>query len=397
MTKRLSTLPLLSILGLLLAAPPASAAQDDGVGTTAPPPIPWTTTTAADGGKDWGMNASMAMTMTWCSGNGFAWPCTRISIAHHNKTNGDLMYSTSIDGGQSFTTTTVDFGPDGDIVGTHASLIFQGTTPFISYHNATDGKLKLARKVTSGTGNCGTDNGWQCKTLDLGGLHSSIGIKSNGQVQIAHAKSGGGVKLTRLDPPYTDAIFETVSNMNAKSVRLAVDDINQVHVAWSNGNCIYYTYAFFEELETVECSPNNPTFDAGRISMVVSSSERPHMAYMLNTASGGYRIRHAFKVDYQTWAYEHVSYVSSPQPGTSIVLDQDDLDTAAISWGSPSSTGVPRLVVAHPGQFIGWDGALAAQPGGSFSSLGWYGGKLVVAHYDDTGAAGGDLRFTKHD
>jgi hypothetical protein len=27
----------------------------------------------------------------------------------------------------------------------------------------------------------------------------------------------------------------------------------------------------------------------------------------------------------------------------------------------------------------------------------WYNGKVAVAHHDDTGAAGGDLRFTRHD
>jgi hypothetical protein len=387
--------PLLALL-CLLPARPSPAATDPGGGTTAPPPIPWSSISVPDGTEDRGMYPSLVTTTVWCSGGGTSWPCTRIAIAYHNKTDGDLMYSTSIDGGVTFTTTTVDAGPGGDIVGTHTSLTFQGTIPFISYHNATDGKLKLARKVTTGTGNCGTDNAWQCKTLDSGGLNSSIGIKSNGQVQIAHSKSGGGVKLTRLDPPYTDSTVETIANVNAKSVKLAVDDINQVHVAWSNGLCVYYTYAFFEDIETVECSPSNPTYDAGRISMVVNSSERPHMAYMLNSASGGYRLRHAFKVDYQTWAYEHVSFVSSPLPGTSIILDQDDLLTAAISWGYPSN-GVPRLVVAFPAPLYGWDGGLADYTGGSFSSLGRLGSKLIVAHYNDNGAGGGDLRFTKHD
>jgi hypothetical protein len=396
MTIRPSSLLVLPVLLILAARPSLAAPGDGGGGTTAPPPIPWSSTVVPDGSEDWGMHASLAYTMAWCSGGGFSWPCTRISIAHQNKTNGHLMYSTSTDGGQTFTTTTVDDGPNGDIVGAHVSLTFQGTTPFISYQNVTLGKVKLARKVTTGSGNCGTADGWQCKTLDLGGLYSSIGLKSNGQVQIAHFKSGSGVKLTRLDPPYTDSTSEIVNNVYAKSVKLAVDEINQVHVAWSTGLCVYYTYAFFEEIETVECSPENATFDAGRISLAVNTSERPHMAYMLNTSSGGYRIRHARKVDYQTWSREHVSFVSSPQPGTSIVLDLDDNQTAAISWGAPSS-GVPRLVVARPGQFLGWDGAVADQPGGSYSSMGWHGGKLVVAHYNDTGAGGGDLRFTKHD
>jgi hypothetical protein len=394
-TSTLLALPLL-LLFTPTPAPSLAAPGTGGIGGAGPPPPgPWPSSAVADSGKDWGAYASMATTMSYCSSGGAFYPCTRLGIAFFNKTNGDLMFTSSTDGGQNFTTSTVDTGPNGDIVGAHASLAFHGVTPFISYQDSTTGLLRLAHKVTDGTGNCGTNNGWQCKSLGSSGLFSSIGITSSGQVVIGHARSGGGVKVERLDPPYTSFATTNVSSASAKSVALVVDDINQAHVAWSNGLCVYYSYGFFEATETVECSPSNPTYDAGRISMAVNTSERPHLAYVLNTASGGYSVRHSFKVDYQTWAHEHVSFVVNPQPGTSILLDQDDIDTAAIGWGTPVN-GIPSLVVASPGAIYGWS-AYKADQGGSYSTMAWYAGKVVAAHYDDNGAGGGDLRFSKNE
>jgi hypothetical protein len=98
--------------------------------------------------------------------------------------------------------------------------------------------------------------------------------------------------------------------------------------------------------------------------------------------------------DYQTWVVEFVELVSSPQTGTSLALDTDNDQTAAISWGSSSASQGPRLVVAGPGQFFGWDGVAVDGPGGAFGAMKWIGGKLAVAHQDPISK---DLRFTKHD
>jgi hypothetical protein len=68
----------------------------------------------------------------------------------------------------------------GDDRGQYASMAIDpgSGTIYISYYNASDGDLRVAKTVTSG-GNCGPNNTWSCETVDRGGdvgQYSSIAV-----------------------------------------------------------------------------------------------------------------------------------------------------------------------------------------------------------------------------
>ncbi len=397
MRTRLLDAPLALVLALCLAPAAVHAAPDPGPGPTPgptpgpQPPSPWPSVSLADNNRDYGMYASAAVGRYWCLSGGLLRLCSVIGIAHHDKTGGRLMYSSSTDGGATFSTVVVEQNEDGNIVGTHASLAFYGAMPVISYRDDTLGRLKFARRVGNGNGDCGTNEAWDCDSLGSGGLYSSLVVDGDGVAHIAH-RGTNGLKLTESPAPFDDFESRDVSSHSVRAVKLVLDDLDRLHLAWATTTCVYYTYAFFEDIETVECSPANSSNDAGRISMDINMSEYPHLVYTLNTASGGYRVRYAYKTDYQTWAYSSVSLVTTPSPGTSLLLDTDDHDAQYIGWGTPSS-GVRRLVLGYRAPIFGWDGFAADLTGGSFSNLlRLPNGKVLAVHYDP---AAGDLRITR--
>lgn len=51
--------------------------------------------------------------------------------------------------------------------GAYASLAIdpRDGIPFVSYHDATQGELRLASPVSAGNGNCGPGNSWWCRTV----------------------------------------------------------------------------------------------------------------------------------------------------------------------------------------------------------------------------------------
>ena len=81
-------------------------------------------------------------------------------------------------------------------VGSHVSVAIDDSgTTYISYYDATNKDLKMAKHVGSG-GNCGPNNDWSCKTIDSGedvGKYSSIAIDpASGEVRIAYHDATNG-------------------------------------------------------------------------------------------------------------------------------------------------------------------------------------------------------------
>jgi hypothetical protein len=69
----------------------------------------------------------------------------------------------------------------GSYVGSHLAIAHHPVTgkAYISYYDGVNTALKLAYQVTPGTGNCGTENNWQCDFIDTAynvGQYSSIDI-----------------------------------------------------------------------------------------------------------------------------------------------------------------------------------------------------------------------------
>jgi hypothetical protein len=76
---------------------------------------------------------------------------------------------------------TIDAVDTASDFGAYASVAIDSRydTLYISYYDATNGDLRLASPVAPGTGNCGPENGWWCRTVystDDVGQYSSIDI-----------------------------------------------------------------------------------------------------------------------------------------------------------------------------------------------------------------------------
>jgi hypothetical protein len=388
-TSKLLPFALAALAATLVPSGPAPRAADGGGTPISPaPPVPWHSIDASGGINDDGSYASLAYRRIFC---GLYQTCPRTYISHQRKNVG-LALSTSSDLGDSFSTQIIDDG-DGDQVGAYTDIA-AGTLSgvFISYQNQTLIKAKFAHYVGSG-GNCGA-GAWKCQHVANGGKFSSITVDNDERVSIVHV--GNGLRHSWADPPYTSFTTEDVTGGTITSADSAVDTLDQLHVVYTSGQCLKYKYWFgsgWSDTETVFCAPENPTGDTGRVSVAVNYSSRPHVAFITNTASGSYELKHAYKTDYYNWAVEHVTFLSGPQAGTSIVLDTDNIDTAAISYGTNTSSGY-KLVLVYPNNLYGWDGVAIDNPGGAYSSMRRIADKLSIAHYDPVGH---DLRFSEHD
>lgn len=210
---------------------------------------------------------------------------------------------------------TVDAAPG---VGLYVSVAIDslGAT-YISYHDATNEALKMAKYVGSG-GNCGTDSHWSCETVDdssgLVGLNSSIAIDpATNLPAIAYwdATPPKHLKLATATNSGWDIV--TIDSGPGRFASLQVDATGAAHIA-------YYRYgAQFQELDYARyvgggagnCGENDfqcetivssdggvgqyPTLD-------LAASGQPHIAYYDRTKNA---LMYAFR-DGSSWTKQAV-------------------------------------------------------------------------------------------
>jgi hypothetical protein len=410
-----ATLILTSVLALALVVERTAAAPwDFDDSAPLPTPSPWPASASVTATTDNGLYAAAAFNSMPCGGDGI--PCSKLQIAHQMRPQNRLGMIVSTDKGATFGAPFVIDDGDGEAVGAYASIAtgIWGYPTVISYQNADQTKLKIAHTsgVFNNSGNCGGGK-WQCETLGIGGLHSAIALEGDGTVDIVHV-NGQNLRLRRGSPPYRPADFPASQSFivpdggagTITSASVAADSIGQVHIAFTDFTCVYYTYlqlTTFGPVEKINCAPSNATLPlrAGGVEIKVSNGRLPRISYILNSSTG-YRVKYAYKaVDYdnenytEKWIVRSVSpnYTTLPQPGTSLVIDFDTGVAKAISWGSVSGS-TRRLMVALPSFGLdSWDsGAIADATGGAYSSMVFIGGKPAVAHYDTNL---GNLRFSK--
>jgi hypothetical protein len=386
-------------LVLLLAMQIPLAPGDGDPGSTPPPqPAGWRARALTPRNFDQGHYASMNVARYRCGMP--PQPCTRLDIVHQNKWEPGIYHVSSADGGESFHESLVASGS----VGAYASVAADSLgRPVVSYYHPAN-RLWIARPGR-GAEVCGPNSsGWVCQPVGYdGGTLSSITNDLAGHVYAVYRRSTSPSGFYIWDDNPDTSIDRPVASGSAADI--AVDEIGRVHLAWISGPCLDYQYwspSAWSEKETVDCAPSGiPATHPGRVSIKVDRSWHPHIAYTVPLADGGHRVKHAYKTDAYTWVRQYVATAPatafgqpSLQPGISILLDRDNADTAAISFGLHTSDG-SRLMVAFPAHpLLPWRSGVADLRGGAYSSLGWVGHRLAAAHQDQ---AWTQLRFTKQE
>jgi hypothetical protein len=203
-----------------------------------------------------------------------------VHISYHDETNTALKYARW--NGSSWISTTVDNNAN---VGTYSSLALRGTSPRISYHNATSNTLRYA-VYQAGPGT------WSVSDLtgfDGGGNSTSMAIDSSGYEHISHFQSDGEVRYIYQDlAGWHDGLVEAGCGEFVPTA-LALDGDDRPHIAYVHGDGTL-RYATFDgvgwEIEIVDDSG-----EAGgdAISLALDGQGYPHITY-----SGATGLHHAW-------------------------------------------------------------------------------------------------------
>ena len=187
---------------------------------------------------------------------------------------------------------TVD--SDSDLgVGSHVSVAIDpaGTT-YISYYDATNKDLKMAKHVGSG-GNCGPDNDWSCETVDDSsndvGKYSSIAIDptTNLPVIAYWNKTPDYLRLATAQNNGWDIV--TIDGGPGRYASLKIDSTGAAHIAYHRYGVLYkLNYARHVSGGAGNCGGNDyqcDTIDAdvgivGQYpSLALSGADQPRIAY----------------------------------------------------------------------------------------------------------------------
>ncbi len=401
---------ILGACGLALAAAPRVSAAPPGGGTTQPPPPPWSVVhdTTYFGDNDYGRFSAVATGALPCSIFVNS-PCEVIGVATTNF--GDERYVESKDGGTTWVTENFLFA--GAPV-SHLDIVIHAGNPFIALRNEATDRMWLAWKGGPFEGSVTCDGavspGWSCTKIVgvSGGYYSSIAINDSGIVYIAHMRTNGAIQFVRVDPPYNT--FSIVAEIGCatspcssedlpRSIRLVIDDISRIHLAWATGTKLKYAYAdpsFASDIgdldEVVETYPLGGP-DDGQVGLVVDEFELPHIAYTARSSSGQTIVRHVRKTDYRTgaWVGELVSTLLGgveeedgvgPLNRVDLVLTSSRQDTAAITFGRSGTGGPPgSFVISRPSTSrSGWSTS-GIDGGGEFGGIvRLQSGKFLVVH-----------------
>jgi len=176
----------------------------------------------------------------------------------------------------------VDSGPR---VGSHVSLAIDDSgTTYISYYDAVNEDLKMAKSVNSG-GNCGPDSDWSCEIVESSGnvgRYSSIAIDPTTNLPVIAYLAGNDLKLATAWGDTWDII---VVDGNQGYTSLKIDSTGAAHIAYyyqgnleyakrvgSGGNCGGNNY----ECYTIDdCSAGSCAYP----SLALDGSGQPRIAY----------------------------------------------------------------------------------------------------------------------
>lgn len=226
-------------------------------------------------------------------------------------------------------------------VGRNASLALRSTDhgAIISYYDATNRTLKLAKQIFSAPG----VYTWQISILDTGADGcTSIDLKSDNLPAIAYQKNSNlyfkeytcsGTTCTWSAAQRIDSAPDT-----GEECGLAFDSNNRPHIAYSDESNNDLKYAFYNgtawTLTTVDSS-----YQSG-LSLAVDSSNHPHIAY----SGSGFKLYYAF-LNHSTWEITKVDDTSTLQ--TSISLYQNRYDSPHIAYNTADGSKYAHLDEAN--------------------------------------------------
>ncbi len=175
-------------------------------------------------------------------------------------------------------------------VGSHVSVAIDDSgTTYISYYDVTNTALKMAKHVGSG-GNCGTDNAWECETVDgdvIGdvGKYSSIAIDPTTNLP---AIAYWGVSFYLASGGSGNWNILTIDSGYGDYASLKFDSSGAAHIAYRRYNSTgYLRYATRVGGGAGNCGGNNyqcDTIDSGSgvghyPSLALDGSGQPRIAY----------------------------------------------------------------------------------------------------------------------
>ena len=263
-----------------------------------------------------------------------------------------------------------------DNMGQYVSIAHDPTTSraFISYYDAINQDLRMAYQVPAGSGNCGTNNAWQCVTVD-----------SDGDVG----------KYSSIDVVYVQKPYPEISYTH---IGISYYDETNDALKYASG---YYYLTLSWTIYEVEDAGGSSAY--GRYSSIkFTSDHRPHIAYhysvTVTPSFGG--VKYASYIgdgtgncgDGNNWYCNLVDGMSyHPEYGTHISLDLDYADKPHIAYYDPSEGD---LIHAN---FVGIVNDTCMNPGWYCEMVAGLGdvGKFVSMHAPDN--ATDPYRFVYYD
>jgi hypothetical protein len=194
-----------------------------------------------------------------------------VYVSYYDVTNGDLKFAKSVNGGSSFTTVTVDTSSND--VGQYSSISATSTNGniIISYYDATNGDLRIARSIDQGTT-------WSINIVD-----STGDVGKYGSLDMVHSQAtttiylsyyddtNGDLKLAKVTqfmyPAFTVGTVDSTGDVGQYSSIAAVNDTTA-----DNGQTVYISYynATSNDLKLAASTNSGSSFS---LSTAVSSGD----------------------------------------------------------------------------------------------------------------------------
>jgi hypothetical protein len=260
---------------------------------------------------------------------------------------------------------TVDSTND---VGQYVSVALdpENGTIYISYYDATYGDLRMAKSVGSG-GNCGPDNAWLCETVDsVGdvGKYSSIAVDPTDNYPIIsyHDATNGALKLAIGSG--VGWIFKTIDDPLIGSTglftSLKLDSTGKTHIAYYLSNIPGVDSLWYGKYVgggTGNCGGGDYQCDlvdsgdrVGKYaSLALDSSDNPRVAYY---DGGNDALMYAYQNGF--WTIREILPTTSGQYA-SLYVDVDNGDLAHIAHYDSSNGNLEYAVFVGSGGNCGFN------------------------------------------